>query len=93
MMVCQCDLLLQKIENKLEIEVGYHVIQKYWGMGYATEAAQLFLDFAIENKLAQSVIAIIHPNNLKSIRVAEKINMKFDFETQLNDETVKVYRS
>ncbi len=92
-MVGQCGLLLQKVDNKLEIEVGYHFIQKYWGMGYATEAATLFVDFAIENQLAQSVIAMIHPNNLKSIRVAEKINMKFDFETEFNSETVKVYRS
>jgi len=92
-MVGQCGLLLQKVDNKFEIEVGYHFIQKYWGMGYATEAAQLFLDFAIENQLAQSVIAIIHTNNMKSIRVAEKLNMKFDFETELHGETVKVYRS
>lgn len=92
-MVGQCGLLLQKIDNKLEIEVGYHVIKKYWGMGYATEAAQLFVDFAVENQLAQSVIAIIHPNNSNSIRVAEKINMKFDFETEFNSETNKVYRS
>ena len=85
--------MLQKIDNKLEIEVGYHVIKKYWGMGYATEAAQLFVDFAIENQLAQSVIAIIHPNNLKSIRVAEKINMKFDMDTQWQEEPVKIFRS
>ncbi len=92
-MVGQCGLLLQKIDNKLEIEVGYHVIKKYWGMGYATEAAQLFVNFAIENQLAQSVIAIIHPNNSKSIRVAEKINMKFDFDTTWHEEPVKVFRS
>jgi RimJ/RimL family protein N-acetyltransferase len=84
---------LQKIDNKLEIEVGYHLIKKFWGMGYASEAAQLFVDFAIENQLAQSVIAIIHPNNVKSIHVAEKLNMKFDFETEFHGETVKVYRS
>lgn len=93
MMVGQCGLLLQKIDNKLEIEVGYHVIKKYWGMGYATESAQLFVDFAIENQLAQSVIAIIHPNNLKSIRVTEKINMKFDLDTQWQEEPVKIFRS
>jgi RimJ/RimL family protein N-acetyltransferase len=92
-MVGQCGLLLQKIDNKLEIEVGYHLIKKFWGMGYASEAAQLFVDFAIENQLAQSVIAIIHPNNVKSIHVAEKLNMKFDFETEFHGETVKVYRS
>jgi len=92
-MVGQCGLLLQKIDNKLEIEVGYHLIKKFWGMGYASETAQLFVDFAIENQLAQSVIAIIHPNNVKSIHVAEKLNMKFDFETEFHGETVKVYRS
>ncbi|MCX8482139.1 MAG: GNAT family N-acetyltransferase, partial [Crocinitomicaceae bacterium] len=63
------------------------------GMGYASEAAQLFVDFAIENQLAQSVITIIHPNNVKSVRVAEKLNMKFDFDTEFHGEPAKVYRS
>ena len=78
---------------KLEIEVGYHILKRYWGMGYAPEAAKLFLDFAIENQLAQNVIAIINVKNEKSIRVAEKIEMKLDRETEWMGERVKVYKS
>jgi RimJ/RimL family protein N-acetyltransferase len=92
-MVGQCGLLLQKIDGKLEIEVGYHIIQKYWGMGYAPEAAKLFVDFALENQLAQNVIAIIDVKNEKSIRVAEKLNMKFDRNSNWMGEDVKVYTS
>ena len=92
-MVGQCGLLLQKIGGKLEIEVGYHILKKYWGMGYAPEAAKLFVDFAIENQLAQTVIAIINVKNDKSIRVADKIGMQFDRETEWMGERVKVYKS
>jgi RimJ/RimL family protein N-acetyltransferase len=92
-MVGQCGLLLRKIDGKLEIEVGYHILKKYWGMGYAPEAAKLFVDFALENQLAQNVIAIIHEKNEKSIRVAEKIEMKLDRETEWMGERVKVYKS
>jgi RimJ/RimL family protein N-acetyltransferase len=62
-------------------------------MGYAPEAAKLFLDFALENQLAQNVIAIINVKNEKSIRVAEKIEMKLDRETEWMGERVKVYKS
>lgn len=92
-MVGQCGLLSEKIDGKLEIEVGYHIIQKYWGMGYAPEAAKLFVDFALENQLAQNVIAIIDVRNEKSIRVAEKLNMKFDRNSNWMGEDVKIYRS
>ena len=92
-LVGQCGLLVQKIDGKLEIEVGYHILKKYWGMGYAPEAAKLFIDFALENQLAQNVIAIIHEKNEKSIRVAEKIEMKLDRETEWMGERVKVYKS
>lgn len=92
-LVGQCGLLLQKIDGKLEIEVGYHILKKYWGMGYAPEAAKLFVDFAIENQLAQNVIAIINVKNEKSIRVAEKIEMKLNRETEWMGEKVKVYKS
>ena len=54
----QCGLLKQEINGSVEIEVGYHVFKKYWGQGFAPEAARLFIDFAFENNLANSVISI-----------------------------------
>jgi RimJ/RimL family protein N-acetyltransferase len=78
LVVAHCGLLLQKVNNQLEIEVGYHVLPKFCGQNYATEAAKLFIDFAFENGLCSSLISMIDPDNIKSIRFAEKNGFKFE---------------
>src|SRR5690606_2168803 len=70
--VGQCGLLKQTVDEQSEIEVGYHIFKKYWGQGYAPEAARLFIDYAFQNNITNSVISIISVNNLKSQRVADK---------------------
>ncbi|MFM9945655.1 MAG: GNAT family N-acetyltransferase, partial [Bacteroidia bacterium] len=56
----QCGLLEQEVDGKKEIEVGYHIFKNFWGQGFAPEAARLFIDYAFNNKLTDSVISIIH---------------------------------
>jgi RimJ/RimL family protein N-acetyltransferase len=55
--------------------VGYHVTPAWQGQGVATEAAAACRDFVIEHLEARELIAIIHPDNRASQRVAEKIGM------------------
>lgn len=57
------------------LEVGYHVTASQQGRGIATEAAAACRDFARDHTDAQELIAIIHPDNRASERVAEKIGM------------------
>jgi ribosomal-protein-alanine N-acetyltransferase len=71
-LVGQCGLLLQEVDGVQELEVGYHILKKYWGQGYAPEAAKLFIEYARKNKLADRVVSIIHSKNFRSQRVAEK---------------------
>src|ERR1035437_5592747 len=42
-------LLVQEVNGKSEIEVAYHLLRKYLGKGYATEAAQKFRDYGFEH--------------------------------------------
>jgi ribosomal-protein-alanine N-acetyltransferase len=67
-----CGLLLQEINGKLEVEIGYHFLRREWGHGYATEAAALFMDVAFNVLKCSSVISIIDVNNFRSQKVAEK---------------------
>lgn len=46
--VGMCGLMTQTVDSTIEMEVGYHVLKKYWGRGYAPEAARLFIDYAFE---------------------------------------------
>jgi [ribosomal protein S5]-alanine N-acetyltransferase len=90
--VGQCGLLLQTVDDIEEIEVGYHIFREFWGMGYATEAARLFLDYAFDNHLAPSVISIIDVRNLRSQRVAEKNGLQKEKYTTWNEAKMIVYR-
>lgn len=60
-----------------EVEIGWRFIRQTWGQGYATEAASLVLDYAFRDLKLDRIVADINPNNIASIRVAEKLGMKF----------------
>ncbi|MFK0008945.1 GNAT family N-acetyltransferase [Paenarthrobacter sp. NPDC090520] len=70
-----CGLTWQQVNGAQKLEVGYHVRSDLHGQGYATEAAAACRDYARENLAAKELIAIIHPGNRASERVAKKIGM------------------
>nr|WP_246223343.1 GNAT family N-acetyltransferase [Pseudarthrobacter psychrotolerans] len=70
-----CGLTWQEVNGRPVLEVGYHVRADVQGQGYATEAAAACKDFARVELKAQQLVAIIHPDNMASRRVAEKIGM------------------
>lgn len=73
--VGDCGLTWQDVNGRSKLEVGYHVSPAWQGSGIATEAAAACRDFVIEHVEARELIAIIHPDNRASERVAEKIGM------------------
>lgn len=73
--VGQCGLLLRSEFDKPELEVGYSLIRRFWGKGYAIEAARFCRDYAFKNDLSNSIISLINPENLPSIKVAETNGM------------------
>nr|WP_246223735.1 GNAT family N-acetyltransferase [Pseudarthrobacter psychrotolerans] len=70
-----CGLTWQQVNAAQKLEVGYHVRSDLQGLGFATEAATACRDYAREHIEATELIAIIHPDNRASERVAEKIGM------------------
>jgi len=92
-MIGKCGLLLQEVNGEPEIEIGYHLIRKYWGKGYATEAAQMFRNYAFENDIADSVVSIIDPLNIQSQQVALRNGMTLvDTKAIFRDELYYLYR-
>jgi RimJ/RimL family protein N-acetyltransferase len=71
-----CGLTWQMVSGRSELEVGYHIRTDAQGLGYATEAAAACRNFARDELHAQRLVAIIHPDNTSSRRVAEKIGMQ-----------------
>ena len=61
-----------------EIDLGYRFLPKYWGMGYATEASFAILAYGFNQLDIKSIVAIAMEENKASIRVMEKVGMKFE---------------
>jgi ribosomal-protein-alanine N-acetyltransferase len=66
-----------------ETEIGYRLIRSYWGQGYATEAAIAVCDYAFKQLGLSRLVAMIDPDNLASIRVAEKLGMTYERDVML----------
>jgi len=54
-------------------ELGWALAQRFWGHGYATEAARAAREWATEERGVERLISLIAPDNVRSMRVAEKL--------------------
>lgn len=73
-MIGTCDLRIN--EGEKSAELAYAINKKYWGNGYAPEAAQHLLEFAFNTLNVQRVWAKFASENGASGRVMEKIGME-----------------
>jgi RimJ/RimL family protein N-acetyltransferase len=87
--VGDCGLTPQTIDGATDIEVGWHTRREYWNQGLATEAASACRDHAFGDLGLQRLISIIHPDNIASRRVAEKLGMEVERSVP-NDSSPKV---
>lgn len=74
-----------------EIDLGYRLMQKAWGHGYATEAAQASLEHGFNELNLKLITGRAHIENLASIKVLEKIGMDFIGEGIVDDCPVRTY--
>jgi ribosomal-protein-alanine N-acetyltransferase len=70
-----CDLSL--IEANV-VDLGYMLGTPDWGKGYATEISLALLEAAFRELRAERVISTVDVNNGASIRVLEKIGMRWE---------------
>jgi RimJ/RimL family protein N-acetyltransferase len=72
-------------------EVGWTLARDSWGEGYATEAAQRALAYAFTELDRDHVISLIAPENVASIRVAERLGERVEGKTELLGNEVLIY--
>jgi [ribosomal protein S5]-alanine N-acetyltransferase len=87
-----CGLIVWSIDECREVEIGYRFTPSYWGKGLATETAIAVRDYGFAKLGLNSLIAIIQPENIRSIRVAEKIGMKPEKDFIFMGLQVRLYR-
>jgi [ribosomal protein S5]-alanine N-acetyltransferase len=59
-----------------EIEVAYVFGKAYWGYGYASEVAAATVEHAFKTGLAQRIVAVAFPENVRSTAVMQRIGMR-----------------
>lgn len=74
-----------------EIDLGYRLMQKAWGKGLATEAAQHTLEYGFKTLNLNLITGRAHIENIASIKVLEKIGMDFIGEGIVDNCPVRTY--
>ena len=74
-------LLHQEIEGNVETELSFRIKPEFWNQGYATEAGQACREYAETALNKTRLISIIHPKNIASKSVAEKLGAKINSTT------------
>ena len=72
-------------------ELGWTLSRKFWGRGYASEAARRALAYAFAELEKDHVISLIDPQNANSIKVAERLGEKVEGTTDLLGREVLIY--
>lgn len=86
-----CGLIDQVVNDQPYVELGYRINKNYWNQAIATEAATAVKQFAFETLKLPKLISIIQPANIASRRIAEKMGMSIDQETDFNGIPVVIY--
>lgn len=58
-------------------EIGFHLRKKYWGMGYASEAANAVIDYSFNHLSAHKLFAGHHPQNEASKKLLTKLGFRY----------------
>ncbi len=59
------------------LELGFQILPRFWGLGYATEAAAAVVAHAFGGCGAAALFAGHHPDNAASRRVLEKLGFRY----------------
>jgi RimJ/RimL family protein N-acetyltransferase len=70
-----------------DVDIGYAYLPKFWSKGYAVEAASAVKEQAHGLGLKR-LVAIVDPANAGSIRVLEKLGMKFEKMIRLSADDI-----
>lgn len=71
-----CGLIKREVLQ--DVDIGFAYLPHFWGQGYAFEAASAVMSFGKDVIKLKRIVAIVAPKNERSIRLLEKIGLKFE---------------
>lgn len=83
--------VFEDLDGQREDEIGYRLARAWWGKGLATEAAIATRDYGFDQIGLNRLVCIIEPENIRSIRVAERVGMQYERATKFKGLDVGIY--
>ncbi|MDD3266859.1 MAG: GNAT family N-acetyltransferase [Burkholderiales bacterium] len=73
-----------KRDNLPVIDIGFAFLDRFIGHGYAYEACEAILDYTKSQLNSEQILAIVKPENNKSIKLLDKLGFTFKEQVHLN---------
>lgn len=83
-----CGLL--KRDSLPDVDVGFAFLPSFWSQGYAFESAAAVMNYGREVLGLRRIVAITSPDNDASIRLLEKIGLRFEGMVKLASDQPEV---
>jgi len=74
-----------------DFEIGWTLYRRFWGRGFAIEAARAALAFTFESLHARRVVAHITAANAASVAVAQRLGMTYESDVDFFGEPIGRY--
>jgi len=83
-----CGLL--KREALKDVDVGFAFLPQFWSKGYAFESASAVMAYGRNVLGLTRIVAITSPHNEASMRLLEKLGMKFESMVRLSEDSAEI---
>lgn len=71
-------------------DIGFAFLERFWSRGYAAESAQAVMNFGQSDLGFKRIVAITNPDNFGSIKVLEKVGLRFEKMFRMPGEEKKI---
>lgn len=69
---------LVKRETLEHVDIGFSILERFWGRGYASEAAVALMHHGLTNLRLPRIVGITAPDNDRSAAVLQKLGLRFE---------------
>jgi len=83
-----CGLI--KRDSLEDVDIGFAFLPNYWGKGYAYEAASAVMAYGGNVLGFNRVVAITSVDNDRSVRLLEKLGLRFEEMVKLSNDSEEV---
>lgn len=87
-----CGVGPEEVDGVVEANLGYRLARRFWNQGLASEAAKGVLEHVFAGGQLTSVVVIIEPEHVASLKVAERAGFSEFKMLEFHERPVRLYR-